>query len=69
MIIYWSDENFSFIPICKSQLSLKFHALLAVWYKNSRVNAIETVDYFIISNFTAFIFILLWLSITVLSNR
>lgn len=46
MIIYWSDENFSFIRICKSQLSLKFHALLAVWYKNSRVNAIETVDYF-----------------------
>lgn len=69
MIIYWSNENFSFIPICKSQLSLKFYALRAVLYKNSRVNAIETVEYFLISNFTAFIFILIWLSITVLSNR
>lgn len=54
MIIYWSNENFSFIPICKSQLSLKFYALLAVLYKNSRVNAIETVEYFLISNLYCF---------------
>ena len=60
MVIYWSDQNFSFILITKkaaySEVLYCACCVLYDVYKNSRINAIEAVEYFKISNFIAFIF-------------